>query len=95
MLLFRTLQYPFSLATKNHLINTAFQIIGICVPIHFMMPSALLIKYGNTTIRAIFHTYFKTLTPYNLSSFSTLSKALSSFCKSNFSLSTFFQKFKS
>lgn len=67
----------------------------MCVPIHFMMPSALLIKYGNTTIRAMFHTYFKTLTPYNLSNFSTLSKALSSFSKSNFSLSTFFQKFKS
>lgn len=61
----------------------------ICVPIHLMMSSALLIKYGNTTIRAMFHRYFKTLIPYNLSSFSILSKALSSFCKSNFSLSTF------
>ena len=43
----------------------------------------------------MFHTYFKTLTPYNLSNFSTLSNALSSFSKRNFSLSTFFQKFKS
>ena len=86
MLLLRTL-YVFSVRKKYHFINTVFHIIGICVPIHFMMSSALLIKYGNTTIRAMFHTYFKTLTPYNLSSFSTLSKALSSFCKSNYSLS--------